>query len=553
MTETLLSVNDLSVTFDIDGTPQTVVPGISFDIAVNEVLAVVGESGSGKSVTAMALLGLLPRNATITGSATLHGTEMIGLSDTERKQRLGSSAAMIFQDPAAALNPLFSIGFQLAESVRSHTPGLSRAEAHQRVLELLALVEFPDPANKITNYPHQLSGGQCQRVVIAMALAGDPDLLIADEPTTALDVTVQAEILDVLRRMRNRLRSSILLITHDMGVVADIADRVIVMRQGAIMETAPVDELFHTPTHDYTRELLQAVPQIGKRPSAITTKARTSKEQGPNAPEPRPVLEVEDLVVEYRRRGRGFKAVDGVNLSIQPGEILAIVGESGSGKSTTALATIGLAPVTSGTVRILGKSFADSGHSELRSLRERIGVVFQNPATSLNPRFTVRNAVAEPLRIHRGMRGRGLYDVVDELLANVGLGGGWGERYPHELSGGQRQRVAIARAVALKPDVLIADEPTSALDVSVQARVLDVFRELQKELGFACLFISHDLAVVDSLSDRVAVMQQGRVVEQGSRSQVFGSPITDYTRQLLNAAPLPDPIAQRARRQARAS
>jgi ABC-type glutathione transport system ATPase component len=538
----LLAVRELTISFDVDGAQHAAVKGVSFDVGHGEVVALVGESGSGKSVTAMSLLGLLPGNASVSGSARLGDDELFSLDRAQLRAVRGGRIGMIFQDPQAALNPVFSIGFQLAEAVRQRDKTLSRTAVRDRVIELLTLVEVPDPAARLSYYPHQLSGGQCQRVVIAMALAGEPQLLIADEPTTALDVTVQAEVLDVLRRMRERLASSILIITHDMGVVADLADRVVVMKEGGIVESNEVHELFSAPRHDYTRQLLSAVPRLGERDAATG-----GREGAPDR-----VLEVSDLVVEYHTRLRGsFRAVDGVNLSIGRGEILALVGESGSGKTTIGLSAIGLAPRTSGSVTVAGVALGSSSRAELKAMRQRVGVVFQNPATSLNPRFAVHQSVAEPLRVHRGLRGAELTDRVDSLLEAVGLGGGWRDRYPHELSGGQRQRVAIARAVALDPDLLIADEPTSALDVSVQARVLDIFRELQQRLGFACLFISHDLAVVDTLSDRVAVMHRGKVVEFGDRDRVLRDPQHPYTKALIAAAPVPDPGAQRAKRDAR--
>jgi ABC-type glutathione transport system ATPase component len=450
--------------------------------------------------------------------------------------------AMVFQDPQGALNPVFTVGFQLIEAVRQQDGSLTRAQARDRAVELLAMVEIPEPASRLDYYPHQLSGGQCQRVMIAIALASEPELLIADEPTTALDVTVQAEILDVLRRMRGRLSSSILLITHDMGVVADLADRVVVMRSGKVVETNPVRDIFAAPTQPYTTELLAAVPRVGGR-GEIAAVPRESVE---------PVLEVRDLVVEYRSRGRGvFRAVDSVSLSVHPSEILALVGESGSGKTTIGRCAIGLAPITSGSVTVGGIPVGSASREQTAAMRRTVGVVFQNPAASLNPRYTVRETVGEPLRVILGLRGTALDERIEALVESVGLGGDWLSRYSHELSGGQRQRVSIARAVALEPQLLIADEPTSALDVSVQARVLDVFRELQSSLGFACLFISHDLAVVDSLCDRVAVLQRGELVEYGSRTQVLGAPTAPYTQRLIASAPVADPVAQQLRREAR--
>ncbi|HEY0217267.1 MAG TPA: ABC transporter ATP-binding protein, partial [Cellulomonas sp.] len=570
----MLSVRDLTVTFRVDrgrSPDVAAVRGVSFDLMPGEVLAIVGESGSGKSVSSLAVLGLLPGNARVTGSARLGvarrhtggseragtsaaeigggaGTEvgagtieLVGMPSRALADVRGSRVAMIFQDPSGALDPVFTIGFQLREMLRRHLPGLSRAERRERAVELLRMVELPDPVERLGFYPHQLSGGQAQRVMIAMALACDPEVLIADEPTTALDVTVQQEVLDVLRRLRERTSASIVLITHDMGVVADLADRVVVMRDGEVVETADVADLFAAPQAAYTRTLLAAVPRIGaeERPSGADARER-------------PALNVEDLVVEYRgRRGQVVRAVDGVTLRVQPGEMVALVGESGSGKSTLGRCALGLAPLTSGTVEVVGTRLGKDTPRAIRAARTRIGVVFQNPAASLNPRYSIGESVAEPLRVHAGLRGAALTRRTAELLASVELPAAWASRYPHELSGGQRQRVSIARAISLDPDLLIADEPTSALDVSVQATVLELFREIQQRLRFACLFISHDLAVVDELADRVAVMHHGRLVEVGERSRVLHSPQDDYTRRLLAAAPVPDPAAQADRRAAR--
>ncbi|WP_263119534.1 ABC transporter ATP-binding protein [Cellulomonas sp. RIT-PI-Y] len=545
MSAPLLTVRDLTVTFRIDdGRAPDVdaVRGISWELHAGEVLAVVGESGSGKSVTSLAILGLLPGTARVTGSATLGGRELVGLTHRELSDVRGKRVAMIFQDPSNSLDPVFTIGAQLDEMLRRHLPDLDRQARRARSVELLTLVELPDPEQRLRFYPHQLSGGQAQRVMIAMALACDPEVLVADEPTTALDVTVQQEVLDVLRRLRERTHTAIVLITHDMGVVADLADRVVVMRDGAVVETAPVAQLFADPHADYTRTLLAAVPRISAtpRPSDADTQVR-------------PTLNIEELVVEYRdRRGRVVRAVDGVTLRIQPGEMVALVGESGSGKSTLGRCALGLAPLTSGTVEVVGTRLGKDTPRAIRAARTRIGVVFQNPAASLNPRYTIGQSVAEPLRVHAGLRGAALDARVAELLDSVELPAAWAERYPHELSGGQRQRVSIARAISLDPELLIADEPTSALDVSVQATVLDLFRDIQRRLRFACLFISHDLAVVDELADRVAVMHHGTLVEVGERSRVLSAPEDAYTRRLLAAAPVPDPAAQRARRAERA-
>jgi peptide/nickel transport system ATP-binding protein len=542
--EPVLRVRDLSVTFTVDeGRASDVhaIAGLSFDLHAGEVLAVVGESGSGKSVSSMALLGLLPRTATVTGSARLGDLELLGLSRRELADVRGRRISMIFQDPSNSLDPVFTIGYQLREVLRRHQPGLTREQRRARAAELLAMVELPDPEQRLRFYPHQLSGGQAQRVMIAMALASDPEVLVADEPTTALDVTVQQEVLDVLRRLQARTGTAIVLITHDMGVVADLADRVIVLRQGLVVEQAPVHELFAAPTQAYTRALLDAVPRLGAeaRPDPVDRRER-------------PVLAVHDLVVEYRGRRSGVvRAVAGVDLEVMPGEIVALVGESGSGKSTLGRCALGLAPITSGTVEVVGARLGEATPRAVRAARRRIGVVFQNPAATLNPRYTVGQSVAEPLAVHGGLRGAELTRRVAELFEQVELPAAWTGRYPHELSGGQQQRVSIARAVSLDPDLLIADEPTSALDVSVQATVLELFAEVQQRLRFACLFVSHDLAVVDTLADRVAVMQHGRIVELGERSRVLGDPQDAYTRRLLDAAPVADPAEQGRRRAAR--
>ncbi|MFJ2553533.1 dipeptide ABC transporter ATP-binding protein [Microbacterium sp. NPDC087591] len=534
----VLTVRDLTVRFQVDKGRQADVAAVtrlSYEVGAGEILAIVGESGSGKSVSSMALMGLLPDTATVTGSARMGDTELLGLSRTALSDIRGKRISMVFQDAIGALDPVFTVGFQLREVLARHRPDLDRAQRDARAIELLRLVDLPDPEARMRFYPHQFSGGQCQRVMIAMALACDPELLIADEPTTALDVTVQAEVLDVLRRLRDRTSAAIILITHDMGVVADLADRVVVMRHGEAVESAEVHQLFAAPEAAYTQQLLSAVPRIG-------APARLSSSQ------PGAVLEVDDLVVEYSSRRRTVRAVDGVSLQIAPGELLALVGESGSGKSTLGRAALGLAPITSGAIRINGVDVASGSRAAQRDVRRRVGVVFQNPLGSMNPRYTVAESVGEPLAVHAGLRGEKLHARVTELLESVELPGAWTERYPHELSGGQRQRVAIARAIALQPDLLIADEPTSALDVSVQATVLELFRRLQQEFRFACLFVSHDLAVVDELADRVAVMHHGRLAEIGDRLQVLQAPRDAYTRTLLDAAPVPDPQVQRARR-----
>ncbi|MGC7097160.1 ABC transporter ATP-binding protein [Amycolatopsis lurida] len=559
----VLSISDLHITFSTDDGIVQAVKGVGFDVAPGEIVAVVGESGSGKSVTSMSVLGLLPKTTKIAGERRLEQTDLGGLKDAELRKVRGNEIAMIFQEPMSALNPVYTIGWQIREALRTHQD-LSKAAADARAIELLEMVGIPNPPVRFKQYPHQLSGGLRQRVVIAMAIACDPKVIIADEPTTALDVTVQAEILGLLRKLRDTLNTAIVLITHDMGVVADLADRVVVMYQGEIVESAPVRELFASPQEEYTRKLLAAVPVLGQRPEGrrlleteslevATEEIRlTDEELEAQIEETAYALEIKNLVLEYpgRRGQQKNRAVDDVSLHISKGEILGLVGESGSGKSTVGRCAIRLLDPTEGQVFIAGRDITKLTAKELRPLRRYFSIVFQDPASTLDPKMTIGESIAEPLVLHKVVEGKALNDRVETLLDNVELGGHYRNRYPHELSGGQRQRVSIARALALDPQLLIADEPTSALDVSVQARVLDLFLDLQQSLQFACLFISHDLAVVDLLADRVAVMQHGKLIEVGTRDQVLHSPQEDYTRRLLSAAPVADPILQAERRKA---
>jgi peptide/nickel transport system ATP-binding protein len=566
VSETLLSVENVTITFSTGGVPAA--QDVSYAVAAGEVLAVVGESGAGKTVTAMSLLGLLPSGATVTGRASLRGQDLYTLGPAELRAVRGNDVGMIFQEPMSALNPVLTIGAQLVEAVRTHQD-VTAAAARRKAVELLDLVRLPEPARRLRSYPHELSGGQLQRVVIAMAIANDPVLLIADEPTTALDVTVQAEILELLRDLRTQLGTAILLITHDMGVVADIADRVVVMCAGQVVEQGDVTTIFTAPREDYTKQLLGAVVSLGDAAAhgveqALRGEIRQDAENHlaaaghpadgsvPDTAAVDPVLHVADLSVTYRGRFRRvtIRAADGVGLHVEPGEILGLVGESGSGKSTVAGAVTGLITPDHGVVRVGGTDIHRAGRRAGRLVRRRIGMVFQDPLSSLNPRATVAASVAEPIRLHRTLSGADVIDRVDQLLEMVTLPANLRDRYPHELSGGQRQRVCIARALALEPDLLVADEPTSALDVSVQARVLDLLRALQRQHRFACLFISHDLAVVEQLADRVAVMHRGHVVEQGPTSAVLSRPLHPYTQRLLAAAPVAAPAEQRRRRAA---
>lgn len=551
----ILTVSHLDVEFWVDGQWYPAARDISFEVRPGEVLAIVGESGSGKTQSSMSLIGLLPPNGRATGSARLGDKELIGLRHSQLRRVRGNEIAVIFQEPMTALNPVYTIGFQIVETLRVHTL-MGPNEAKTRALELLDLVDLPDPDRAFRSYPHQLSGGQRQRAMIAQALALDPKLLIADEPTTALDVTVQAEILALMRDLRERISSGIILITHDMGVVADLADRIVVMKDGEIVESGTADQIFHHSQHAYTQLLLAAVPHLGSVVEAV------EQEQAPaeqlvapetNQPAETPILEATDLVLEYPRRGRlpAFRAIDGISFSIGPGEVVGLVGESGSGKTTVGRAVVGLLPVTDGSLRIAGHEMNGIDRHALKQVRDDVSIVFQDSGSSLNPRLPIGESIGEPLLLHKVAAGKELQKRIESLLDQVQLPRSMRNRYPHELSGGQRQRVGIARALALNPKLLVADEPTSALDVSVQARVLDLFQELQREQGFACLFVSHDLAVVEILASTIAVLHHGSLVELGEAQQVLNNPQDSYTQRLLAAVPVPDPGAQRERRERR--
>ncbi|MDD1476940.1 ABC transporter ATP-binding protein [Arthrobacter sp. H16F315] len=581
----VLEVRGLSVDFGVDKKWVPAAIGLNYEVRAGEVLAIVGESGSGKSASSMALLGLLPDNSRVTGSVKLAGKELLGISESNIRSVRGKDVAVIFQEPMTALNPVYTVGAQIVETVRLHSE-VSPDEARLRALRMLELVELPDPEKAFRSYPHQLSGGQRQRAMIAQSLSCDPKLLIADEPTTALDVTVQAEILDLMRNLRNKLDSAIVLITHDMGVVADLADRIAVMRGGVIVETGTAAEIFHNPQHPYTKALLAAVPHLGQG-GADTTGAvdvtaalaaathtelrsvpeeqRRQREHNNAAalaaaeaikPQAEPVLELTGVAIEYPKQGRvpAFRAVEGASLVIYPGQVVGLVGESGSGKTTIGRAAVGLLPVAAGTMKVVGQdiSAAKRNGRQLHEMRRHVGMVFQDPSSSLNPRLPIGESIGEPMFLAGVAKGAGLQQRIEALLDQVELPRNYRNRYPHELSGGQKQRVGIARALSLKPKLMVADEPTSALDVSVQAKVLELFQALQQELGFACLFVTHDLAVVDVLADRICVMQRGRIVEQGTRDEILRNPQEPYTQRLLAAVPLPDPEKQRERRELRA-
>ncbi|WP_434810292.1 ABC transporter ATP-binding protein [Microbacterium sp. bgisy189] len=541
-----LSVSDLSVEFWVGEKWAAAAKRISYDLMPGKVLAIVGESGSGKSTSSMAIMGLLPKNARVTGSAKLAGRELVGAPPEMLRKVRGEGISAIFQEPMTALNPVFTIGFQISETLLTHRPGMTRKQAKARSIELLGLVEMPDPEKAFNSYPHQLSGGQRQRAMIAQSIALDPRVLIADEPTTALDVTVQAEILDLLRNLHTKLDSAIILITHDMGVVADMADDVMVMKDGDVVEHGPVAQIFGEAKHPYTRALMASVPHLGL--------GEATPEEDRISDDATAALRLENVSIEYPKRGRvaAFRAVEGANLSIQPGEVMGLVGESGSGKTTIARAVVGLVPIAEGTMRVAGQEMVGVDAKQLRAVRRKLGIVFQDPGSSLNPRWPVGVSIGEPLELSDWEKGT-IGKRVEELLDMVELPRDFRNRYPHELSGGQRQRIGIARALALDPEVLVADEPTSALDVSVQARVLELLQQIQKEKQFATLFVTHDLAVVDMLADRIAVMQHGKIVEQGTKEQILRSPKDPYTQRLIAAVPVPDPAEQRERREARAA
>lgn len=585
------------VTFPAQGGEDVVASQqINLDLIKGQVLALVGESGSGKSVTAMGALGLLSANALVSGSAVLdccrQNQELVGAAREILDQVRGEHVGVIFQEPTTALDPLFTIGDQIAEAIAIHGEGKGkRTTARQRravrtqVLNALSRAGLGGDQRETEriadSYPHQLSGGQLQRACIALATANNPSVLIADEPTTALDVTVQAEILDLLRQLASE-GVAVLLITHDMGVVADVADAVAVMRHGRIIERGDVRTIFASPSHDYTRQLLAAVPRLNSLRGGAGSGADTSAGVGVAAvsgaglakvaavnsddaasegdgvafrvgDSAQPLVHIENLDVVYRNGRRQVHAVRGVSFDIARGQVLGLVGESGSGKSTIAGTLTGLVPIHSGSVQVDGLEVAGASGRKLRGVRSQTGIVFQNPASSLNPRRSVGASIGQPLQLHTNLTNAQRRQRVNELLEAVRLPASMAQRYPHEMSGGQRQRVAIARALALQPQLLIADEPTSALDVSVQAVVLELLASLQHELGFACLFVSHDLAVVEQVASQVVVLRQGQVVEAGKTTKVLSAPSDPYTQALVAAVPVPDPIIQAQRRTRRAS
>jgi peptide/nickel transport system ATP-binding protein len=563
----VLEVEALGVSFLSDGAWRRVVEGVSFQVAAGETVAIVGESGSGKSVTALSAMRLLPEDtARIEGRIRLNGRDLLPLPEEAMRGLRGNEAAMIFQEPMTSLNPVMPVGRQVAEVLTTHR-GMSGAAAEAEAARLLERVRIADARRRLREYPHQLSGGMRQRVMIAMALACAPRLLIADEPTTALDVTIQAEILALLRGLQAEEGMGLVVITHDMGVVAEVADRVLVMLEGRVVEQGAAAALFAAPREAYTRALLAAVPRLGSlagqalpvRFPVVDRATGASEAAAPLADTVRhdspPVLEVEGLTVRFdiragllgRVQGR-VHAVEDVSFAIRPGETLALVGESGCGKSTTGRSILRLLTPEAGRIAIGGQDIARLSGAGLRAMRRRVQSVFQDPFASLDPRQTIGFSIAEPLLVHGVARGAAAEAEAAALLRRVGLSPEMLHRYPHEFSGGQRQRICIARALALRPALVVADEAVSALDVSIKAQIVNLMLDLQAELGLSYLFISHDMAVVERVSHRVAVMRAGEIVEIGPRAAVFGNPAHPYTRRLLSAVPVPDPARRRAPR-----
>ncbi|WP_046862246.1 ABC transporter ATP-binding protein [Microvirga massiliensis] len=529
MNEPLLDVRDLSVAFRQDGADLLAVDRVSFSIRKGETLAIVGESGSGKSVSALSILKLLPYPTARHPSGSIHfkGRDLLAASEDELRQVRGDDITMVFQEPMTSLNPLHTVERQIGEILQLHR-GMSAAQARARTLELLDLVGIRDAESRLGAFPHQLSGGQRQRVMIAMSLANEPDLLIADEPTTALDVTVQAQILKLLAELKNRLGMAMLFITHDLGIVRKVADRVCVMLKGRIVEEGPVATIFANPKHEYTRRLLAAEPK--GRANPVAARAPVVVEAGP-------VKVWFPIKRGFFRRTVGYvKAVDGVSVQIRQGETLGVVGESGSGKTTLGLAILRLIS-SEGPIVFLGKRLDGMPRRALRPMRKNLQVVFQDPYGSLSPRMSIAEIIAEGLLVQeKALSYRERRDVVARAMHDVGLDPNTMDRYPHEFSGGQRQRIAIARAMALEPHFVMLDEPTSALDMSVQAQIVELLRELQKRHQLAYMFISHDLKVVRALANHVLVMRDGKVVEEGPAERLFAEPRTEYTRALFNAA-----------------
>jgi peptide/nickel transport system ATP-binding protein len=564
MTDTVLTVNDLSVSFPSETNTVHAVQNLSYEVKKGEALAIVGESGSGKSVSSLAVMGLLPANAKVSGHIDLLGRDMFALNDRQLSTLRGNTVSMVFQDPLSALTPVYEVGRQIAEVVRIHHPEVTQAKADARAVELLDSVGIPDPARRAKQYPHEFSGGMRQRAMIAMAIANEPELIIADEPTTALDVTIQAQVMDLLKSAQEMLGAATVLITHDMGVVAGFADRVLVMKESRTMEEGDVEEIFYRPRERYTRDLLAAVPRIDVDDpgesnsiagSAMAKVAETAEPEDTVPRDKRPiVLEVTDLERVFpitkgaliRKKIGEQRAVDGISFDIREGECLALVGESGSGKTTTLLEIMQLRRPQKGTIRINGKDTSTLTGAERATMRSDVTVVFQDPMAALDPRMPIGDILKEPMQVQGYSRAR-MNERVDWLLTTVGLAPEHASRYPAQFSGGQRQRVGVARALACEPKLIVLDEPTSALDVTVQSGVLAMLADLRSRLGVSFLFVSHDLSVVRHISDRIAVMKSGKLVEVGDTASVFDDPQHEYSKELLAAVPIPDPAKARSR------
>ncbi|MBB3659322.1 peptide/nickel transport system ATP-binding protein [Rhizobium sp. BK650] len=563
----ILSVQNLTTSFLVDGAWKPVVRNVSFDVAPGETVAIVGESGSGKSVTSLSIMRLLQADSSrIEGRIMLGGGDLLRLAEDQMRKVRGNDVAMIFQEPMTSLNPLFTIGDQISEALLCHR-SMSKAEARAETIRLLEKVRIPSAASRFDEYPHRFSGGMRQRVMIAMALASRPKLLIADEPTTALDVTIQGQILDLIKMLQEEEGTSVLFITHDMGVVAEIADRTVVMYRGEQVETGATADIFHRGKHPYTRALLSAVPVLGSmqgRERPLRFPVVNTATGGSSAPvetantvaaTARPVLEVKNLTKRFdihsglfgKLTGR-VHAVENVSFDLHAGETLSLVGESGCGKSTTGRAIMRLIEAQSGSVIADGKDVLALDKAGMREMRKTVQMIFQDPFASLNPRIRVGDAIAEPYLEHRMGTAKQAKERVADLLTKVGLTPEMASRFPHEFSGGQRQRICIARALALEPKVIVADECVSALDVSIKAQVINLMLDLQQSLNLAFLFISHDMAVVERVSHRIAVMYLGEIVEIGPRAAVFGDPQHAYTKKLIAAVPIPDPDRRREKR-----
>ncbi len=546
----ILDVRDLSVSFQTQDGLVEAVKKLSFSVAPGECLGLVGESGSGKSQTVLAAMGLTAANGKVEGSILFDGVEMNGLDAKQLNAIRGARISMIFQDPLTSLTPHMTVGAQMAEVLARHK-NLKGKAAEQRMVEWLERVRIPEARRRLHQFPHELSGGMRQRVMIAAAMLCEPQVLLADEPTTALDVTVQAQVLDLMDELKRETGAGLVLITHDMGVIARMADRVVVMRHGEAVECGEVDQVFAAPTHAYTRMLLEAMPRLDR-----TDRGGRPAIAPPPPVETKPILEVDDLQVTFPVHVPGglfgkrvpLRAVDGVSFSLRPGETMGVVGESGCGKSTLARGVLRLLDPSAGSVAWLGRDIAKASRKQVQPLRQELQIVFQDPLASLDPRTTIGQSIAEPLTVFRpDVDAKGKEQAAREMMERMGLDPGLVNRYPHELSGGQNQRVGIARAMILKPKLVVCDEAVSALDVSVQAQILDLLIDLQKEFGLAMMFISHDLSVVREICHRVMVLYLGRVVEMASRDVLFANPRHPYTRALLSAVPSPDPVTERTR------